>query len=39
MVGTVSKDDVTTDEVLGMIIGGTVPPGVKITNAYGEAHA
>ena len=39
MVGTVRKDDVTTDQLLGMIIGGVVPAGVKITNAYGEAHA
>ena len=38
MVGTVNKDDVTTDQVLGMIIGGSVPPDVKITNAYGEAR-
>ena len=39
MVGTVNKNDVTTDQVLAMIIGGTVPPGVPITNAYAEAHA
>ena len=38
MVGTVHKDDVTTDQVLGMIIGGTIPPGVRITNAYPEAR-
>ncbi len=38
MVGTVSKDDVTTDEVLAMIIGGTLPEGVPITNAYSEAR-
>jgi D-xylose transport system ATP-binding protein len=38
MVGTVDKDDVNTDQVLGMIIGGTVPPGVTITNAYSEAR-
>ena len=29
MVGTVNRDDVTIDEVLGMIIGGTVPPAVR----------
>ncbi len=39
MVGTVNKDDVTTDQVLGMIIGGTVPSGVEIAHAYVEAHA
>jgi D-xylose transport system ATP-binding protein len=39
MVGTVNKNDVDTDQVLGMIIGGTVPPGVKITNAYAEVRA
>jgi hypothetical protein len=39
MVGTVNKDDVDTDQVLGMIIGGTVPAGVKIMNAYSEARA
>jgi D-xylose transport system ATP-binding protein len=39
MVGTVNKDDVTVDGVLGMIIGGTVPPGVRITHGYVEAHA
>ncbi len=39
MVGTVNKNDVDTDQVLGMIIGGTVPPGVTITNAYSEARA
>ena len=38
MVGTVNKNDVDTDQVLGMIIGGTVPPGVKITHAYSEAR-
>ena len=38
MVGTVNKDDVTTDQVLGMIIGGTIPPGIAITNAYPEAR-
>jgi len=38
MVGTVNKDDVNIDQVLAMIIGGTVPPGVPITNAYAEAH-
>ena len=38
MVGTVHKDDVDTDQVLGMIIGGTVPPGVTVTNAYSEAR-
>ncbi len=39
MVGTVNKDEVDTDQVLGMIIGGTVPPGVTITDAYTEARA
>jgi D-xylose transport system ATP-binding protein len=39
MVGMVNKDDVDTDQVLGMIIGGTVPAGVKIANAYSEARA
>jgi D-xylose transport system ATP-binding protein len=28
-VGTVNRDDVTVDDVLTMIIGGTVPPGVR----------
>jgi D-xylose transport system ATP-binding protein len=39
MVGTVDKDDVDMDQVLGMIIGGTIPPGVTITNAYPGVHA
>jgi D-xylose transport system ATP-binding protein len=39
MVGTVNKDDVTTDEVLAMIIGGTLPAHAKVTHAYGEAYA
>jgi D-xylose transport system ATP-binding protein len=42
MVGTVHKDEVTVDEVLGMIIGGTLPKA-PVTNAYPgatvEAHA
>ncbi|MFI5002927.1 MAG: ATP-binding cassette domain-containing protein [Reyranellales bacterium] len=38
MVGTVAKGDVTTDEVLGMIIGGTLPRTAKVTNAYLEAR-
>jgi len=38
MVGTVHKDDVTTDEVLAMIIGGTLPAHAKVTDAYVEAH-
>ncbi len=38
MVGTVNKNDVNTDQVLGMIIGGTIPPGIMITNAYSEAR-
>ena len=38
MVGTVNKDDVTTDQVLAMIIGGTVPSGVTITHAYQGAQ-
>ena len=28
-VGTVNRDDVTVDDVLTMIIGGTVPPAVR----------
>ncbi len=39
MVGTVHKGDVNVDQVLGMIIGGTIPPGVAITNAYQGVHA
>ncbi len=38
MVGTVNKDDVNIDQVLGMIIGGTIPPGVATTNAFSEAR-
>ncbi len=38
MVGTVNKNDVDTDKVLGMIIGGSIPPGVAITHAYSEAR-
>ncbi len=38
MVGTVNKDDVNEDEVLGMIIGGTLPKTAPVTNAYVEAH-
>jgi len=32
MVGTVKKTDVTVDDVLGMIIGGTLPKGVRVTH-------
>ena len=40
MVGTVNKVDVNSDEVLGMIIGGTLPKTAKVTNAYRESgHA
>ena len=39
MVGTVNKNDVNTDQVLAMIIGGTIPHGIKVTNAYSAAHA
>jgi D-xylose transport system ATP-binding protein len=39
LVGTVNKTEVTTDEVLGMIIGGTRPAHAKVTNAYGETPA
>ena len=39
MVGTVNKTDVTTDEVLGMIIGGTLPRTAKVTNAYLNARS
>jgi len=38
MVGTVDKDEVTVDEVLGMIIGGTLPKEAKVANAYMEAR-
>jgi D-xylose transport system ATP-binding protein len=38
MVGTVHKDEVNTDEVLGMIIGGTLPARARVTHAYGEAR-
>jgi D-xylose transport system ATP-binding protein len=38
MVGTVNKDDVSVDEVLGMIIGGTLPSRAKVSNAYAEAR-
>ena len=39
MVGTVAKTDVTPDEVLGMIIGGTLPRTAKVTNAYLDARS
>lgn len=39
MVGTVNKDDVTVDEVLGMIIGGVLPKDVKVTNRFYESQA
>jgi len=39
LVGTVNKTEVTTDEELGMIIGGTRPAHAKVTNAYGETPA
>jgi D-xylose transport system ATP-binding protein len=38
MVGTVYKDEVTVDEVLGMIIGGTLPKEARVANAYVEAR-
>ena len=38
MVGTVNKNDVNVDQVLGMIIGGAIPPGVEIANAFAEAR-
>jgi len=38
MVGTVDKHDVDMDEVLGMIIGGTLPKTAKVANAYVEAR-
>ena len=38
VVGTVHKDEVNEDEVLGMIIGGTLPKNATVTNAYTEAH-
>ena len=39
MVGTVSKNEVTSDEVLGMIIGGTRPASARVTNAYEDTIA
>jgi D-xylose transport system ATP-binding protein len=39
MVGTVNRHDVTMDEVLGMIIGGTLPKAASVTHAYAEARA
>jgi D-xylose transport system ATP-binding protein len=39
MVGTVAKTDVTPDEVLGMIIAGTLPRTAKVTNAYLDARS
>jgi D-xylose transport system ATP-binding protein len=38
MVGTVNKSEVTIDEVLGMIIGGTLPRAASVTHAYVEAR-
>jgi D-xylose transport system ATP-binding protein len=38
MVGIVNKDDVTMDEVLGMIIGGTLPRGARVANAHAETR-
>jgi D-xylose transport system ATP-binding protein len=38
MVGTVDRHDVTTDEVLGMIIAGSPPKTAKVSNAYLEAR-
>lgn len=38
MVGTVHKDEVSVDEVLGMIIGGTLPHTANVAHAYGEAR-
>ncbi|MCB1498864.1 MAG: sugar ABC transporter ATP-binding protein [Bauldia sp.] len=38
MVGTVDRHDVDMDEVLGMIIGGTLPKTANVTNAYVEAR-
>jgi D-xylose transport system ATP-binding protein len=39
MVGTVNKTEVTTDEVLGMIIGGTTPAHAKVTDSYEQTVA
>ena len=39
MVGTVDRNAVTVDEVLGMIIGGTVPANVTVSHAYAAARA
>jgi len=39
MVGTVNKTEVTSDEVLGMIIGGTLPATAHVMNAYEDTRA
>jgi D-xylose transport system ATP-binding protein len=39
MVGTVKKTEVTTDEVLGMIIGGTKPAHATVTDSYEQTVA
>lgn len=39
MVGTVNKNDVTTDDVLAMIIGGTRPPNATVTHSYEDTMA
>jgi D-xylose transport system ATP-binding protein len=39
MVGTVDRNEVDTDDVLGMIIAGTPPKRARVTHAYGEARA
>jgi len=39
MVGTVDKNDVDVDGVLGMIIGGQVPEGVAVSHAFTEMRA
>ncbi|MCP4383604.1 MAG: sugar ABC transporter ATP-binding protein, partial [Hyphomicrobiales bacterium] len=38
MVGTVYKDEVSVDEVLGMIIGGTLPDTANVAYAYVETQ-
>jgi len=39
MVGTVNKTEVTSDEVLGMIIGGTRPANAHVMNSYEDTRA
>ena len=39
MVGTVDRNEVDTEDVLGMIIAGTPPKRARLAHAYGEARA